>query len=194
MKKRVLMGLALFAIIGTSAVFAQQVPLDNLSFVANRDGNYNVQAKVRNLTGEVVIPDTYNGKPVVSIGTFYGSPTITNVIIPNSVTSITITANAFNNLTGLKSITIPASVTTIERTVFTGCTNLTSVTFQRSGTDLGNVNSTMKPFEGDLVAKYQAGGAGTYTRSVGGTVWTKQGGVAVCPTCGQPLPAGFKLP
>ena len=34
----------------------------------------------------------------------------------------------------------------------------------------------MKPFEGDLVAKYQAGGAGTYTRSAGSNTWTKQGG------------------
>ena len=202
MKKKTLMSIVLLAIIGTSAVLAQAPTLDKLYFQLNtgkdEDGGYQVRPaddKTKR-TGDIVIPDTYNGKPVTRIyGIATGNPNITSVIIPNSVTLIG--ANAFYGATGLTSITIPASLTTIDRTAFTGNKNLTSVTFLGSGTKLEETDkptTTMPSFPGDLGAKYKAGGAGTYTRDVDGKVWTKKGGVALCPTCGQPLPAGFKLP
>jgi len=195
MNKKTLMSIVLLAIIGTSAVFAQEPTMDKLTFT-NVTGGVNARAKDNKISGEVVIPDTYNGKPVITIsGIAMQNPNVTSVIIPNSVT--TILANAFLQATGLTSITIPASMATIERGAFTGVPNLTSVTFLGSGTKLNETDSpttTMPSFSGDLGAKYKAGGAGTYTRSVDGKVWTKKGGAAVCPTCGQPLPAGFKLP
>lgn len=48
----------------------------------------------------------------------------TDVVIPNSVTSIG--SYAFKNCTGLTSVTIPNSVTNIVPTAFYGCTKLTS--------------------------------------------------------------------
>jgi len=159
MKKKVLMGLALLVISGTSAIFAQQPTLDKLIFPANGTTNYTAMAKDRNISGEVVIPDTYNGKPVVNVGYFGGNLNITSVTLPNSLLSMA------NN-------------------AFAGCTNLTSVTFQASG-DITIGNSPNVPrftFDGDLLAKYQAGGAGTYTRTAGGTVWTKQGGFSLSGT------------
>jgi len=136
---------------------------------------------------DVVIPDTYNGTPVTDVADFGGSA-ITSVTFPDSVT--TIRMSAFDGCTGIRSITFPASVTKIDYHAFKGCTNLTSVTFKRGDATLASGRSPS--FPGDLYTKYTAGGAGTYTRSPGGTVWTKQGGrpdpVEYCPTCGQPLP------
>jgi len=60
---------------------------------------------------------------------------------------------------------------------FFSCNNLTSVTFQGTITsgNLGGVSLPI-PFPGDLRSKYLAadGGIGTYTRSSGGSTWTKQ--------------------
>jgi len=74
----------------------------------------------------------------------------------------------------LAKVTIPDSVTSIEFNAFSGCTNLTSVTFQGTIT-AGNFDS-LYSFPGDLRDKYLAsnGGAGTYKRFAGGEVWRKQ--------------------
>lgn len=53
---------------------------------------------------------------------------ITNLVIPNGVTSIG--GFAFSRCTGLTSITIPDSVTSIDWGAFSGCTGLTSIKFQ----------------------------------------------------------------
>ena len=72
---------------------------------------------------DLVIP---NG--VTSIGSFafYGCSGLTSVTIPNSVTAILL--NAFMGCNGLTSVTIPNSVTTIYGSAFYGCSSLTSVT------------------------------------------------------------------
>jgi hypothetical protein len=178
MKKKVLMSLVLLAIIGTSAVFAQQPTLDKIHFVDDRNGGYEAWAVNKNISGAVVIPDTYNGKPVTVVRNFGSNPNITSVIFPNSLTRIE--TNTFLDCTSITSVTIPASVTTIQSGGLKGwlkTMNLTSVTFQGSNTTLAGFNSSSSlSFDGDLDVKYKAGGAGTYTREAGGKIWTKQGG------------------
>ncbi len=61
---------------------------------------------------------------------------ITNLIIPNSVTSIG--DWAFGRCSGLTSVTIPNSVTSIGEYAFYYCSGLTSVTIPNSVTSIGN--------------------------------------------------------
>ena len=70
----------------------------------------------------------------------YGSK-ITEITIPNSVTSIG--GSAFYGCSGLTSVTIPNSVTSIGGSAFEGCSGLTSVTIGNSVTSIG-----YDPFKG----------------------------------------------
>src|SRR6185369_6332772 len=66
-----------------------------------------------NASGNIVIASTYQGKPVIYIeaAAFNSCFGLTNVTIPNSVTSIG--NNAFSYCTSLTNVTIPNSVTNI---------------------------------------------------------------------------------
>ena len=81
---------------------------------------------------DLVIPNS-----VTSIGyaAFYGCTGLTSVNIPNSVTSIGY--YAFSGCTGLTSVNIPNSVTSIGSSVFYECTGLTSVSIPNSVTSIG---------------------------------------------------------
>ena len=72
----------------------------------------------------------------IADGAFSYCSGMTNVYIPNSVT--TIGNNAFNNCTGLTSVTIPNSVTTIGNNAFNNCFRLTSLTIPNSVTNIGD--------------------------------------------------------
>ena len=61
---------------------------------------------------------------------------ITNLVIPNNVTSIG--EFAFSKCSGLTSVTISNSVTSIGRSAFSGCSGLTSITIPNSVTSIGN--------------------------------------------------------
>ena len=92
--------------------------------------NGNTEYEVRSAgsaSGDVVIPDSYRGKPVTGIGTtaFRGSTKITSVVIPDSVTYID--ASAFFNCANLTSVTISGSVTSIGTAAFQQCPKLTEV-------------------------------------------------------------------
>lgn len=78
-------------------------------------------------SGEVVIPKTIEGYAVKKISdrAFQNCTGITSVVIPDSVTSIG--GYAFSSCTSLAEITIPDSVTSIGGSAFKGCTSLSKV-------------------------------------------------------------------
>jgi uncharacterized repeat protein (TIGR02543 family) len=67
----------------------------------------------------------------------------------------------------LQSITLPDTLTSIGSSAFSDCNSLISVTLGSGITMWGGV------FPGDLQAKYQAGGAGTYTQPRFTDTWAK---------------------
>ena len=84
------------------------------------------------LVTDLVIPNS-----VTSIDNyaFYGCKGLTSITIPNSVTSIG--SAAFYGCKGLASITIPDSVTSIGSSAFEDCSSLTSVTIGNGVTSIG---------------------------------------------------------
>ena len=94
--------------------------------------------------GEVTLPDNCNGKNyAIGANVFKDNTAITNITIPNNVTSIG--RDAFNGCTGLKSVTIGNGVTSIGSSAFYNCSalkkviNCSNLTFAKGSTNYGYV-------------------------------------------------------
>lgn len=113
--------------------------VDDLTFTLNGDSTeYSVSDCNQNASDSLVIPNTYNGLPVTSIGSsaFAACRSITSVTIPDSVTSIG--NSAFEDCNDLTYVTIPDSVTSIGFKAFRACTSLISMTIPDSVTSIGD--------------------------------------------------------
>ena len=91
----------------------------------NNNTEYEVTKKGK-ATGDIVIPETYRGKPVTAIGAeaFYNQSDVDTVTLHSGITSIG--DKAFASCSYLTSINIPAGVTYIGQSAFSGCRALSS--------------------------------------------------------------------
>ena len=116
---------------------AEAATYDIYTYEVDSDGTIIITDCKEWAKGAITIPSEIDGKPVASIGNyaFEDCTGLTSITIPNSVTRIG--NNAFNYCTGLTSITIPNSVTSIEDSAFKYCRGLTSITIPNSVTSIG---------------------------------------------------------
>lgn len=105
---------------------------EGLTYTLNSDGRGYTCTGIGTCTETEIVLDTYNGKPVTTIGyeAFRGCSQMTSISIPSSVTRIE--QSAFRECTGLTSVVIPKRVTEISIQLFEGCTSLTSLTLPRN--------------------------------------------------------------
>ena len=104
------------------------IPSEGLEYVLNSDGqSYSVAGIGTCEDTNIIIPSTYENKPVTSIGdrAFYCCISLTSIVIPNSVTSIS--EDAFAYCYSLTSVVIGDSVTSIGDWAFWDCDSLTSI-------------------------------------------------------------------
>ena len=96
--------IALLALLGTG-IGVRAAGLDDLTWTTS-DGEVTITDCDTSASGDLAIPDTIDGNPVTSIGSY-----------------------AFASCRSLTDIKIPDSVTSIGERAFSQCANLTAVTF-----------------------------------------------------------------
>jgi hypothetical protein len=127
---------------GEVALYAIEVHSSSTKIVKQNDYLFYICNEVNYLCGYVgqetaiTLPANYNGQSYeIYQNAFTNSSDLTNVTIPNGVTSIG--ASAFGGCTSLTSVVIPNGVTSIGASAFGGCTSLTSVVIPNGVTSIG---------------------------------------------------------
>ncbi len=89
---------------------------------------YEISSKGNTTEVDIIIPSTFNGKPVAFIGSyaFSGYSNLNSIIMPDSI--IGIGTHAFYMCEGLNTVVLPDSLSSIEDNVFEGCSNIENVT------------------------------------------------------------------
>ena len=96
-------------------------------YLSNPDPRIEIVKASTSVSGDVVVPSTLGGYPVVSLGaeSFYRCSSMTSVTIPDCVTSIG--DDAFKRCTALTNVVIGSGVASIGEYAFSTCANLATV-------------------------------------------------------------------
>ena len=118
------------------------------------DGTYEVFGIGECTDTDIVIPATYNDKPVTSIGifSFADKSSLTSVTILDGVTSIGMCA--FDCATGITKVIIPDSVTTTGNLAFNNCGALTNITFEGTVAQWNAITKDGNLIDGSTPATY----------------------------------------
>ncbi|MBQ4273386.1 MAG: leucine-rich repeat domain-containing protein, partial [Clostridia bacterium] len=144
---------------GGSTPSTEDKDTPTLRFILLEDDTYSVSKGGLGYAREIVIPATYNGKPVTRIAANgFSSAGFEKITIPESIQVIgsgafkncadfkeialpgglrEIGDETFSGCVYLEQINIPTSVTRIGNAAFMGCTSLTSVTVPEGVTEIG---------------------------------------------------------
>lgn len=123
--------LAVYNVTSTTEATTLVVKVENISSMYIDDEEVAVASScIFEKDGEHTVKYKLKDNTTISNLTFYNCSSLTNITIPDSVTSIGYTA--FYNCSSLTEITIPESVTSIEGYAFQNCTSLTSITIPDS--------------------------------------------------------------
>ena len=120
---------------GATTIMTGLTPNVSKMFIDGVEQESVVSSYTFDTTGEHTISFELIDNTVISAGAFTGCTGLTSITIPNSVTSIG--QSAFGACTDLTSINIPNSITTIGNSAFNNCTSLTSITIPSSVTSIG---------------------------------------------------------
>jgi len=130
-------------------------------FAVNVNNNTAAIAGYLGSNSDITVPATIDGIPVISIGDrAFAYSSLTNVTIPNSVT--TIGASAFEFCGALTNVTIPASVTKIGVGAL-ACPSLTNITVQVGNPLYSSVNGVLFYENQTTIIQCPAGLGGNYT-------------------------------
>ncbi len=115
-----------------------QTPTKGLAYTLNDDGTAYVVTGIGTASdSDIIIPSTYEGLPVTSIGerAFYFCEHITSMTLPDSI--IHIEDRAFNGCSAMTSFRMSNRVTSIGEGAFTACVSLTNFTIPSGVTQIG---------------------------------------------------------
>ncbi len=115
-------------------------PSSGLLLKENTDGGYTVVGIGTCTDTNIILPNVYNQKPVTRIGAnaFKNLTDIRSVYIPFGIVSLG--EDTFEGCTDLISVYIPESITGVGMNIFKNCTSLTSVTLPETITFLSGFN------------------------------------------------------
>ena len=145
---------------------AYEKPSEGLEYTLSGDGTYYIVSGIGTcIDTDILIPTTYDGKPVKEIGeaAFYGCSSLTSVTMRNSI--IRIGSSAFSGCSRLTNVTIPDSILSINAHAFYGCSSLTEICY----------TGTMKQWEDITKGTWWDYDAGAYTIRYQGEVIASEG-------------------
>ena len=127
---------------------------EGVVYAVSVDGTYALVVGYKGNAEKVKIDSEYNGLPVKSIywQAFSGKSTITNIIVPDSVTSID--KEAFYGCTALDSIIIGKGVTSIDASALFTCVHLTNISVSANNQRYKSVNGNLYSKDGKTLERY----------------------------------------